>query len=127
MIKHKLEIVSEYDQEIPHHKLQTNPWHSEEEPHNNYETPGRHTQQSNQPSYELHNVCVLTTSESRAKIWPLKCIEVPHLRRHSLLVSLLLIIVAPIVCGGLVIRHLLCDVAVGVLSSLVIILLRKRE
>ena len=43
-----LEIVREYDQEIPHHKQQTNPRHCEEEPHNHHETPGRQTKQSNQ-------------------------------------------------------------------------------
>ena len=43
-----LEIVSEYDQDIPHHKQRTNPQHCKEEPHNHHETPGRQTKQSNQ-------------------------------------------------------------------------------
>ena len=58
-----LEIVSEYDQEIP--LLQTEdkpmvlgiPWHWEEEPHNNHETLGRQTKKNNQLSLPHQDDC----------------------------------------------------------------------
>ena len=52
-----LEIVSEYDQEIPQSQTADNPWHREEEPLNHHETPGRQIKQSNQLSLPHQDDC----------------------------------------------------------------------
>ena len=52
-----LEIVSEYDQEIPQSQTADTPWHREEEPLNHHETPGRQIKQSNQLSLPYQDDC----------------------------------------------------------------------
>ena len=53
----QLEIVSEYDQEIPQSQTAETPWHRKEELLNHHETPGRQIKQSNQLSLPHQDDC----------------------------------------------------------------------
>ena len=54
---HYLQIISEYDQEMPQSQTADKPMALEEEPHNHHETSGRQTKQSNQLSLPHQDDC----------------------------------------------------------------------